>query len=140
MFLNMLNKEEKVAFLEVAHHLAWSNNDFSDTQKAIIAAYCLEMQIDDITYDRNCEDDFNLDKTLAKIKDPQSQKIVLLESMALVFAEHVSHVDNIHPEEKRVLEEMIKSFNLTRNHALIYGEWTKAVLSLTNQGRCLIKL
>lgn len=140
MFLNLLDKDEKVAFLEVAHHLAWSNNDFSDTQKAVIANYCMEMQIEDIVYDRNCEESFNLAKTLKKITKPQSQKIVLLEAMALVFAEHVSHVDNIHPEEKRVIEEMIRAFNLTKNHAPIYSEWTKAVLSLTTQGRALIDL
>ena len=101
MFLNLLEKDEKVAFLEIAHHLAWSNNDFSDTQKAVIATYCLEMQIDDISYDKNCEDSFSLAKTLAKVTKPQSQRIVLLEAMALVFAEHVVHVDNIHPEEKK---------------------------------------
>ena len=43
---------------------------------------------------------FNLAKTLAKVTKPQSQRIMLLEAMALVFAEHVVHVDNIHPEEK----------------------------------------
>ena len=131
---------KKWRFLEIAHHLAWSNNDFSDTQKAVIATYCLEMQIDDISYDKNCEDSFSLAKTLAKVTKPQSQRIVLLEAMALVFAEHVVHVDNIHPEEKRVIDEMIKAFNLTKNHALIYSEWTKAVLSLTTQGRALIAL
>ncbi len=137
MFLNLLDKEEKVAFLEIAHHLAWSNNDFSDKQKAIIKTYCIEMQINDISYD---EKGFNLAETLAKITHPQSQRIILLESMALVFAEHVAHFDNIHKEEKRVIEEMIKAFHLTQNHALIYSEWTKAVLSLTTQGRALIEL
>ena len=125
-----------MAFLEIAHHLAWSNNDFSDTQKTMIATYCLEMQNDDISYDKNCEESFNL----AKVTKSQSQRIMLLEAMALVFAEHVVHVDNIHPEEKRVIDEMIKAFNLTKNHALIYNEWTKAVLSLTTQGRALITL
>ncbi|WP_281650581.1 hypothetical protein [Helicobacter bilis] len=140
MFLNLLEKDEKVAFLEIAHHIAWSNNDFSDTQKAVIATYCLEMQIDDISYDKSCEESFSLANAFAKIKNPRSQRIVLLEAMALVFAEHVVHVDNIHPEEKRVIDEMIKAFNLTKNHALIYSEWTKAVLSLTTQGRALIAL
>lgn len=140
MFLNLLEKDEKVAFLAIAHHLAWSNNDFSPTQQSVIANYCLEMQIDDISYDKNCEEHFSLTDTLAQIKSPRSRRIVLLEAMALVFAEHVVHVDNIHPEEKRVIDEMIKAFNLTKNHALIYSEWTKAVLSLTTQGRALIDL
>lgn len=54
------------------------------------------MQIDDIGYDKKCEESFNL----AKATTPQSQHTMLLEAMALVFTEHVVHVDNIHPEEK----------------------------------------
>ncbi|RDU59868.1 hypothetical protein [Helicobacter sp. MIT 14-3879] len=140
MFLNLLNREEKVAFLEIAHHIAWSNDDFSDTQKNIIATYCLEMQIEDIQYDRNDEQSFNLSKTLAKVTNPRSQRIMLLESMALVFGEHVSHLDNIHKEEKRVIDEMIQAFALSKSHAIIYAEWTKAMLSLSTQGRALIEL
>ncbi len=64
---------KKWRFLEIAHHLAWSNNDFSDTQKAVIATYCLEMQINDISHDKNCEERFNL----AKITKPQDQRIVV---------------------------------------------------------------
>jgi galactose-1-phosphate uridylyltransferase len=45
MFLNRLENEEKVAFLELAHHIARSDDDFSDQQKEIIATYCMEMQI-----------------------------------------------------------------------------------------------
>ncbi|MEB2817189.1 hypothetical protein [Campylobacter upsaliensis] len=33
MFLGLLNQEEKLAFLEIAHHFAWSNNNFSNAQK-----------------------------------------------------------------------------------------------------------
>lgn len=82
MLLNLLEKDEKVAFLEIAHHLAWSNNAFSDTQKAVIATYCLEMQIDDIGYDKNCEESFNL----AKIARPQSQHIVFRNLRFILFA------------------------------------------------------
>ncbi|RDU73385.1 hypothetical protein CQA66_01595 [Helicobacter aurati] len=140
MFLNLLNQEEKNIFLEFAHHIAWSNNDFSDAQKRIIATYCLEMQVEDIKYDRNNEDNFNITQTLAKVTNPQSQRIMLLESMALVFAEHVSRLDSIHKEERRVIDEMIQAFGLNTSYAVIYSEWTKAMLSLANQGRALIKI
>lgn len=36
MFLNRLEKEEKIAFLELAHYVARSDNDFSLSQKDII--------------------------------------------------------------------------------------------------------
>ena len=51
MFLNRLEKEEKIAFLELAHYVARSDNDFSLSQKDIINNYCIEMQIEDIAFD-----------------------------------------------------------------------------------------
>ena len=41
MFLNRLEKEEKIAFLELAHYVARSDNDFSLSQKDIINNYCI---------------------------------------------------------------------------------------------------
>ena len=50
MFLNRLEKEEKIAFLELAHYVARSDNDFSLSQKDIINNYCIEMQIENIEF------------------------------------------------------------------------------------------
>ena len=80
---------KKWRFLEIAHHLAWSNNDFSDTQKAVIATYCLEMQINDISHNKNCEERFNL----TKITKPQSQGIAFRNLCFILFAwfRHLLH-------------------------------------------------
>ncbi|WP_162983098.1 hypothetical protein [Helicobacter mehlei] len=45
MFLGTLELEGKKTFLQIAHHFAWSNHDFSDAQKGVIATYCLKIQI-----------------------------------------------------------------------------------------------
>lgn len=137
MFLGILNKEEKLAFLEIAHHFAWSNNDFSDAQKEIIATYCLEMQVDDIQYN---ESNFNLTNTLAKFKDKTHQKIVLLETMALAMADSIVALDSLHEGEKEVLDTMVKEFGLSNELAMVYADWTKAMLVLTDQGKNLITL
>lgn len=137
MFLGLLNGEEKVAFLEIAHHFAWSNNDFSDAQKAVIETYCLEMQVSDISYD---ESKFDLKATLAKIKEKTHQKIVLLETMALAMADNITTLESLHAGEKEVLETMVKEFGLSNELAMIYADWTKAMLILTDQGKNLIKL
>ncbi|WP_120944664.1 MULTISPECIES: hypothetical protein [Helicobacter] len=137
MFLGALDLEEKKAFLRIAHHFAWSNHDFSDAQKGVISTYCLEMQVEDITYNA---DTFDLKATLQTFKQKEHQKIVLLETMALAMADRLTHLEALHEGEKEVLETMIKTFGLESNLATIYADWTKAMLVLTDQGKNLIKL
>lgn len=132
MFLNRLNNNEKVAFLELAHHIAHSDNDFSDDQKSIIEKYCLEMQIADINYD---DDKFDIYETLAEIESPRSRKIVILEIMALIYSDSF-----LHEEERKVLEKMLEEFDLSYNISIVYTEWAKAMLSLYIQGNALIEL
>lgn len=132
MFLNRLNQEEKVAFLELAHHIARSDSDFNDLQKEIINGYCFEMQVLDIEHN---EKDFNLEITLNKINSLQSQKIILLEIMALIYSD-----DILHKEEKKILDAIVEKFEL--NHTLIdvYTQWSKAILALTVQGEALLHI
>ncbi len=132
MFLHKLKKSEKVAFLKLAHHIAKSDNDFSESQKNIIGTYCMEMQINDIKYS---EKNFDLKKTLSKFKSQKSQKIVLLEIMALIYSDSY-----LHEEEEKVLIAMVEKFKLPFSLTLVYGEWTKAMLALYNQGNALIEL
>ncbi len=132
MFLNQLKKKQKKAFLQLAHHIARSDSDFSLSQRDIISQYCLEMQIKDITFK---EEKFNLKKTLAKFDTKQSQKIVLLEIMALIYSDNY-----LHKEEKKILDTMIKSFKLNESLSVIYAQWSKSILALYVQGQALIDL
>ena len=132
MFLNRLEKEEKIAFLELAHYVARSDNDFSLSQKDIINNYCIEMQIEDISFNVNKFDIYN---TLGKITNKKSQKIVLLEIMALIYSDNF-----LHEEERKVLEKILEEFNLNYHLATVYGEWAKAILSLYIQGNALVEL
>ena len=92
----------------------------------------MEMQINDIKYDQK---KFNLKKVLNKFKSKSSQKIALLEVMALVYSD-----DILHSEEKKVLELMIKNFKLKESLAVIYSQWSKSILALYIQGQALIDL
>jgi len=132
MFLNRLTTDEKKAFLELAHHMARSDNNFSEKQKEIISTYCFEMQIDDIDYK---EDSFNLETTLRRFVNKSNQKIVLLEIMALVYAN-----DSVDREEKKILDSIIVTFNLNPVLTVIYAEWAKSILAITAQGQALIEL
>ena len=132
MFLNRLKKNEKVAFLELAHHIARSDGDFSEDQKDIIGKYCMEMQIEDIKYD---EEKFDIYTTLDKVKNSSSRKIILLEIMALIYSDNF-----LHEEERKVLEKVLEEFDLNYNLSIVYTEWAKTMLSLYKQGNALINL
>lgn len=132
MFLNRLNQEEKVAFLELAHHIARSDNDFSDLQKVIINEYCTEMQVEDIEYK---EKDFVLEITLNKINSTQSQKIILLEVMALIYSDNI-----LHDEEKKILDKMAEKFGISGAILDVYTQWSKSILALTSQGEALLHI
>jgi uncharacterized tellurite resistance protein B-like protein len=132
MFLNRLEKNEKVAFLELAHHIARSDGDFSEDQKDIIGKYCMEMQIEDIKYD---EEKFDIYNTLDKVKNKSSKKIILLEIMALIYSDNF-----LHEEERKVLEKVLEEFDLNYNLSIVYTEWAKTMLSLYKQGNALINL
>jgi len=132
MFLNRLNQEEKGAFLELAHHIARSDNNFSEAQKSIISKYCMEMQMNDIEYNKETFDIYN---TLDKIQDRRSPKIVLLEIMALIYSD-----DFLHEEERKVLEKVLEEFGLNYNLSIVYTQWAKTMLNLYIQGNALIEL
>ena len=132
MFLNKLENEEKVAFLELAHHIARSDRNFTNREKEIIATYCLEMQIDDIIY---TEETYNLDTTLSKFSNNPNQKIILLEVMALIYSDNI-----LHKEEKKILDVMISKFDLNPILVDVYAEWTKSILAITAQGQALLEL
>lgn len=131
MFLNKLQNDEKIAFLTIAHHIARSDGDFSENEKNTILTYCLEMQIEDIHYN---EDSFDLNSNLSKIKSKESQKIFLLEIMALIYS------DGLHEEEEKILNIIIETYNIDKTLLSLYAEWTKSILAISNQGQLLIKL
>ncbi len=131
MFLNKLNTVEKKSFLELAHHIARSDGEFSEEEQKVIATYCLEMQVQDINYDIK---NFNLDSILSKISSIENQKIVFLEIMALVYS------DGVEQEEQEILNVMSEKFNIDEALSIVYAEWSKSILAIVNQGQALIRL
>ena len=90
------------------------------------------MQMEDIEYN---EDTFDIYTTLDKVQDTRSRKIILLEIMALVYAD-----DFLHEEERKVLEKLLEEFELNYNLSIVYTQWAKAMLNLYIQGNALIEL
>ena len=133
MFLNRLSAEEKNAFLVLAHHVARSDADFSAEERIIIAKYCMEMQIDDIDdYD---ETPFDLEQILDQFETASHRNIVLLELMALVYAD-----GRLAQQESMLLDRFVDHCHMNPNLSIIYKEWAKNILSLYTQGEALIHL
>ena len=126
MFLNRLNNEEKVSFLKLAHYIARIDGDFADEEKEIIEAYTYEMGIKNNDFDEKA---FNLEQTLSNFKATESKKIVLIEIMALIHADTV--VTN---EEEEIILQICHIFNIDRDSAKLYEEWTKEMMTLYRRG------
>ena len=132
MFLNQLSDDEKVSFLKLAHHIANSDNDYSDVQKEIIVQYCSEMQVSDITEDEK-EEDYS--SVIDSVKNPRVQKIIILEIMALVYSDNYLHV-----EEEKILKHMSEAFNVSESLSEVYTCWSKSILALYGQANALISI
>ena len=132
MFLNRLKNEEKVAFLELAHYVARSDGSFSKDEKTTIETYCYEMQIDDIQYD---EKNFELLKVLAIFENKMSQKVLLLELMALIYSD-----EKVASSEQKIIDTIVLSFGMNDSLAKVYLEWTKTILSVSSQGMLLLEV
>ena len=132
MFLNKLNSEEKVAFLKLAHHVARSDGEFLEREQSTIDTYCFEMQIDDISYS---EAEFNLEKVLTVFANKESQRILLLELMALIYSDGA-----MQQEEEEILDIVVERFDINPILIQMYAEWTKTILSVAMQGKLLLEL
>ena len=126
MFLSSLKEEEKGFFLKLAYYVARCDNEFLNSEKDIITTYCFEMKIED----NSSDEEYSLEEILNKFDSELSKKVVLLEIMALIYFD-----SKLHDEEQKVLEVMVKKFDLDRTLIDKYKEWTKSMLTLVSEGK-----
>lgn len=132
MFLNKLDIESKEAFLNLAHLVAKSDDSFSEMQKVLIDGYLSEMNIQDVNF---IEEEFSLVECISKIKDVESQKIILIELLAIVYTDNI-----MHPAEKLIIDTIVDTWNINSSLVVVYGEWSRSLLSLYIQGEALLEL
>jgi len=72
---------------------------------------------------------------LPVFKDSISRKILLLEVMAIVYANN-----QYPPEQEEIINFILDAFELSPYLVTIYTEWAKTVLSTYKQGEALINL
>lgn len=132
MFLNKLDTQAKEVFLNLAHLVARSDESFSDMQKVLINGYLKEMNIEDIDFK---EDEFSLVDCISKITNKDYQKIILIELLAIVYTDSI-----MHPAEKEIIDTIVDTWKINSSLVVVYGEWSKSLLSLFIQGEALLEL
>ena len=105
MFLNQLSYQEKKMFLDLSVHIAKANDVLSAEEKALISAYCTEMQLPSIElYETEPLETVTAYFSLA---DDKVKKIVALESLALAY------VDGEYDEaEAKIIKRIIDEIGL----------------------------
>ena len=132
MFLNRLEQTSKEVFIQLAHHLARSDEAFTNIQKSLIDGYLNEMDISDIKYN---EEEFSLEECICLVTNKEDQKIILLELLAIVYADNL-----MHPAEKEIIDTMVDTWKINSSLVVVYGEWSRSLLSLQIQGEALLDL
>lgn len=107
MYLSQLSNEKKHLFLDLEIYLSKVDGDFSDEERQIIDAHCIEMHIDNNNYE--CE--FPLDTVISKLSNEcskQEKHIIFLELAAMVWADNVFH-DN----EKQLINRLAETLKIS---------------------------
>lgn len=108
MYLSMLSDTNKRLFLNLEIYLSKVDSDFSENERIIIDAHCMEMHIDNNNYeaDMSQSEIFEGLKALTK----QESKIVFLELVGTIMADNVYHI-----EEKALVNKLAEALKLEEN-------------------------
>ena len=108
MYLSMLSDTNKRLFLNLEIYLSKVDSDFSENERIIIDAHCIEMHIDNNNYeaDMSQSEIFEGLKALTK----QESKIVFLELVGTIMADNVYHV-----EERALVNKLAEALKLEEN-------------------------
>jgi uncharacterized tellurite resistance protein B-like protein len=106
MFLSLLNTEQKKAFMSLAYNLAASDGDFSESERAAIKGYSMEMEMEFKMEDVDT-DIHNVISVINKICGKREKKIIVFEMIGLAMADY--NYDN---GERKIVKKALDIFDL----------------------------
>ena len=131
MFLNQLSYQEKKMFLDLSIHVAKANDELSVEEKAMISAYCTEMQLPPIELYET--EPLETVTSYFALADEHIKKIVLLEIFGLAYADgefdaaEISMVKKF-SEELGITEEVYnKLHDAIKDYYVVCKELAEAV-------------
>lgn len=103
MFLQVMNMEEKMKFLEFVYKIANIDGEYAEEEIEIVNSYKNELGINEIPE----TDDINGIIEYFSTKEEVLKRIIIFETMGLINADN-----KIEPEEADLMNKMVKSFHL----------------------------
>lgn len=122
MFLQQLNEEEKVAFLELAYIIAKANGIIDDKEHQMLVAYQKEMELE---IDLETHPIRPFQEVVNIFKDKKIKRIVFLESLAVAFADGIYH-----EEQKEHIHELKQYFSISDDDYESFKTWINKMNSL----------
>ena len=132
MFLNRLDNTSKEVFLSLAYYISTIDSSYSNIQKTLIEKYLKETNIADIDFNVNT---FSLVDCIKEVTNKDYQKIILIELLGIVYNDNI-----ITTTEKDMIDTIVDTWNVNSSLVVVYGEWSKNLLSLYVQGEALLEL
>lgn len=103
MFLQVMNMEEKMKFLEFVYKIANIDGEYAEEEIEIVNSYKNELGINEIPE----TDDINGIIEYFSTKEEVLKRIIIFETIGLINADN-----KIEPEETDLMNKMVKSFHL----------------------------
>ncbi|WP_404469059.1 hypothetical protein [Sutcliffiella horikoshii] len=129
MLLHELNKEEKIAFLELAHLVAMSNGIIDEKEKIMLDTYKKEMGLGD-SYELK---DLQLEEIVQCFIHNRSKRIAFLESISVAFADGVYQ-----EEQKNLIAELRQAFDISLEDYENFKAWIIKVNALHIQANEMV--
>lgn len=125
MFLEELNHEEKITFLELAHLVAHANGMVDEKEQLMMDRYDREMGIDIQVKDLK---ELSLESIISVFTTPKVKRIVFLEVIGVAFADGVYH-----EEQKLMINEIREAFGFSIEEYEEFKGWITKVNGLYAQ-------
>ena len=130
MFLNLLNKDQKLAFLAVAMKIIGADGILEPRERQMIEAMRYEMGL----FTETNLPKGDLEDIVKPFDTKKSRIIMMLESIAVAYAD-----ENLGAEEQKILRALALIFELSEDEATALEDWVLRYKKLQNEALAMFE-
>ena len=127
MFLSVLDIEEKDAFMNLLYNVAKIDGNFTETEKAYINAYSVEMGLEMASENAYVNTNEELIEQLSA-SSKRNQKVIYIELIGLMLT------DGMHKSEKAFLDVLAKEFSISEDETTEIIKWVEDITPMYRKG------